>query len=95
MDIKELEKFVLSIKKMPCKLSNLEGRSLKQFFSLIPHENTLEKNVKSLRFRYEMELNKEKYLLLEEYLFREKETHLDLNRAIAINYYLNKFQDIS
>ncbi len=47
-------------------------------------------NTKSIRYKYRKKIAGTDYLLLEEYLFREGDTILDIKHAIAVNYYLNR-----
>ena len=74
--------------KLPRKLSIAEGEFLKKEFIFIEKKST--ENSKELYFRYIKEIQNTKYILTEEYLFRDNETIIDLKRAIAKNFYLRK-----
>ena len=77
-------------KKFPCKLSRIEGEILKKHFDLQPINTSTQKDIKDIGYRYIKEIEGKTYVLLEEYLFRDRETFLDIKRAIGINYYLNR-----
>jgi len=77
----------------PCKLQKQEGETLKKFFKL--DEKFLlsrqeRKHLDDLEFKYTFEEEGIKYILLEEYLFKENSPVLDVHSAIGVNYYLNK-----
>ena len=79
------------IKNFPCKISRTDGEIIKNNFELQPVRKDNDKRNKTvLEFRYFKEINGVKYTLLEEYLFRDRETFLDLKRAVGKNFYLNK-----
>lgn len=73
----------------PCKISEEEGMTLKNDFKLL--KNSLKKqNVKGdVEFKYYKDIDGKNYILIEEYLFRDGETFLDIKKSIGINYYLN------
>lgn len=86
----EISKIVSAIEKFPSKITSRDGRILKQSFEQIELFKTNCENTKSLRFKYRKIINDEEYLLMEEYLFNERETILELKHAITVNYYLNR-----
>ena len=90
MSDKDIIDILLRVKKFPCKLPSAEGKRLKLVFKQIPQEVPNLTNAKSLRFKYKKEFDGAEYFLIEEYLFNDRETILDINHAIIINYYLNK-----
>ncbi len=77
-------------KKFPCKLSRMEGEILKKHFAFQPINTKAQKDKKDISYKYIKEIEGKTYILLEEYLFRDRETFLDIKRAIGINYYLNR-----
>lgn len=77
----------------PCKIQKQEGETLKKFFKI--DEKFLlsrqeREHLDDLEFKYTYEEEGIKYILLEEYLFKENTTVLDIHTAIGVNYYLNK-----
>jgi hypothetical protein len=93
MNKKEVHSILLKINKFPCKLPIEEGRILKQDFQQIKKTTPNLTNSKSLRFKYWKEIDDADYFLIEEYLFNDRETVLDIRHAITINYYLNRQAD--
>jgi hypothetical protein len=82
---------VNGIKNFPCRISRNDGEILKKNFDYHPEvKDNRRKNKSTLEFRYFKEIDGNKYTLLEEYLFRDRETFLDLKRAVGKNFYLNK-----
>jgi len=85
---------VLSVRQtFPCKIELREADLLKEHFTLLPSIKKDIFNTKTLRYRYQMDYEGFSYILLEEYMFREKETDFELKHAIAINYYLNRIEE--
>jgi len=76
--------------KFPCKLNKFEGEILKQQFILDENSVHQQKDKKDITYKYSLEIEGVKYTLIEEYLFRDRETILDIKRAIGVNYYLNR-----
>lgn len=77
----------------PCRLDKSEGETLKKFFHLDEGFLASRKergHLDDLEFKYIYEEEGIKYILLEEYLFKENTLVLDINAAIGVNYYLNK-----
>jgi len=77
----------------PCKLQKQEGEALKKIFKL--DEKFLlsrkeREHLDDLEFKYTFEEDGIRYVLLEEYLFKENSPVLDIHSAIGVNYYLNK-----
>ncbi|KQC11647.1 MAG: hypothetical protein APR54_10670 [Candidatus Cloacimonas sp. SDB] len=93
MENKGLDQVIFAINRFPRKLSTAEGKFLKRSFELILDKTVKDIDAKSLRYYYKKEVKGITYLLAEEYLFRDRETHLDINHAITVNYYLNKIAD--
>jgi hypothetical protein len=89
---REIEQVISAINKFPSKITSSDGRKLKKFFEPTEQMKTTCENIKSLRFKYRKKINDQEYLLLEEYLFNERETILDIKHAITVNYYLNRKQ---
>ena len=76
--------------KFPCKLNKFEGETLKQHFILDENSINKQEDKKDISYKYYQEIEGVKYILIEEYMFRVRETVLDIKRAIGVNYYLNK-----
>jgi len=93
MEDEGLNQIIFTLNRFPRKLSAAEGRLLKRSFELIVDKAVKDEDAKSLRFYYKKEVKGVIYLLAEEYLFRDRETHLEINRAITVNYYLNKITE--
>lgn len=87
---REIEEVISAINKYPSKIATADGRKLKKIFAAVEQVKTTIGNTKSLRFKYKKKIDDHDYLLLEEYLFNERETILDIKHAIAVNYYLNR-----
>jgi hypothetical protein len=90
---KEVLDIILSKDHFPSKLSKSEGETLKKYFKKdmkFGEENAGKKKSNELEFRYTYEEDGVKYILLEEYLFKEGESFLLLENSIGVNYYLNK-----
>ncbi len=81
---------VLNSQKFPRMLSKKEGISLKKYFELDTDFGGGYKGSGDLEFRYYYSKGEDRYVLIEEYLFKENELILDISRAIGVNYYLNK-----
>lgn len=74
---------ILSREKFPCHLKEKEGEELKKIFT--------EKIVERSHNKYYLyERNGYKYTLLEELLFDEKDSFLELNKIIGRNFLLNR-----
>ena len=71
---------------LPRLLQKSEGKFLKLQFEF--SSKKIVENSKELYFKYQKEFEGCLYILTEEYLFRDHESILDVNRAIAVNYYL-------
>jgi predicted lipid carrier protein YhbT len=89
----EVFDIILKKENFPCMLRKSEGQTLKKFFDL--DQNFLKKrsernHIDDLEFRYIYNENNEKYILIEEYIFKENESVLNIENAIGVNYYLNK-----
>lgn len=77
----------------PCKIKKQEGETLKKFFHMDEKFllSRLEReHLDDLEFKYFYEEEGIKYILLEEYLFKENTLVMDIHSAIGVNYYLNK-----
>lgn len=90
---KEFIEILIEKKSFPCKLKKKDGELLKKFFKKdinfgINSINT--KKINDLEFRYIYEEEGIKYILLEEYIFKEEETFLSLENSIGVEYYFNK-----
>ena len=85
-----LDNIVSKISKFPSKLDSHLGELLKDELKNIDPSRTVNKNSKTIMYRYPFQLNDTKYLFIVEYIFKERETFLELKRAIGINYYLYK-----
>lgn len=80
---------ILKDKKFPCKLSKADGVILKKQFELDKKSLNNPKDKTNIEYIYYKEYNKKKYILVEEYMFRDGETVLEIERSIDVNYYLN------
>ena len=77
----------------PCKLDKKDGEILKKIFKRdikFGIDSIDRKKVNDLEFRYIYEEEGIKYVLLEEYTFKEGETFLSLENSIGVDYYFNK-----
>lgn len=79
-----------STNKYPAKLVSAEGKLLQSIFTLYLEKKDDKSFSKSIYNHYQKEYKGRIYHLTVEYLFRDSDFILDINRAIAINYYLNK-----
>jgi hypothetical protein len=93
MEDEGLVQIIFALNRFPRKLSTAEGKFLKRSFELILDKTVKDIDAKSIRYYYKKEVKGITYLLAEEYLFRDRETHLEINRAITVNYYLNKIAE--
>ncbi|BDU49974.1 hypothetical protein [Haliovirga abyssi] len=80
---------ILKDKKFPCKISKEDGGILKKQFELDKKSLNNPKDKTDIEYIYYKEYNKRKYVLIEEYMFRDGETVLEVERAIDVNYFLN------
>jgi len=90
---KEFIEILMKKKEFPCKLKKKDGELLKSFFKKdINFEmNSINtKKINDLEFRYIYKEEGIKYILLEEYIFKEGETFLSLENSIGVEYYFNK-----
>ncbi|RUA07046.1 MAG: hypothetical protein DSY38_03405 [Fusobacteria bacterium] len=90
---KEILEILMKINHFPCRIKKREGEILKKFFLKDNNFNknpSKKKDQNNLEFRYIYEEDGIKYILLEEYLFKEGETFLTLENSIGVDYYLNK-----
>ena len=79
-----------SKKSFPCKITNHEGKQLKNYFDLDINSINQQKAKNTIIYKYIKKIENSQYVLIEEYLFREGEIFLDIKRAITTNYYLNR-----
>lgn len=77
-----------SCPKFPCRLTKFQANILKRDFILNENEIQKQPDQKTLLYKYYYTYNTKQYMLLEEFLFRDNETVIDINRAIGRNYYL-------
>jgi len=90
---KEFLEILIKENKFPCKLKKKDGELLKNFFQRdikFEMDSINRKRVNDLEFRYIYEEEGIKYILLEEYIFKEGETFLSLENSIGVEYYFNK-----
>jgi len=90
---KEVLEILLEIKHFPYKLKKKQGETLKKYFfkdGNFKRKPLNGKSIKDLEFRYIYLEDGVKYVLLEEYLFKEGEAFLSLENSIGVGYYLNK-----
>lgn len=90
---KELLEILTKKDNFPCKLDRKDGESLKKIFKKdmkFGVDSINRKKVNDLEFRYIYEEEGIKYILLEEYTFKEGETFLSLENSIGVEYYFNK-----
>ena len=83
-----VKNIINDIKKFPSKLDSHLGELLKENLSEEKAVRTVDKNAKTIMYRYPIEIDDKKYIFTVEYIFKEYETFLDLKRAIGINYYI-------
>ncbi|HCX73774.1 MAG TPA: hypothetical protein DHM37_08655 [Candidatus Cloacimonas sp.] len=81
-----------SCPKFPYRISSEQADLLKRDFVLDVEQIQRQNNPKTLLYKYFYQYNSENYMLLEEFLFRDNETLLDIKRAIGRNYYLYKLE---
>ena len=79
-----------SCPKFPCHISEIKAKTLKYYFKLDEEDIQRQQDQKALLYKYFYQYDNEQYMLLEEFLFRDNETFLDIKRAIGKNYYLYK-----
>ncbi|WP_028855602.1 hypothetical protein [Psychrilyobacter atlanticus] len=90
---KEFLEILMKKDNFPCKLDKKDGELLKKFFRKdikFEVDSVNRKKVNDLEFRYIYEEGGVKYILLEEYTFKEGETFLSLENSIGVDYYFNK-----
>lgn len=89
----EVAEIILKKDNFPCMLMKSEGQTLKKFFDIdqdFLKKRSERKHVDDLEFRYIYREGDEKFILIEEYIFKENESVLNTENAIGVNYYLNK-----
>lgn len=90
---KEFLEILMKKDSFPCKLSKKDGEFLKGIFKKdikFQIESINTKKINDLEFRYIYEEAGVKYVLLEEYIFKEGETFLSSENSIGVDYYFNK-----
>ncbi|MBZ4682876.1 MAG: hypothetical protein PWP46_331 [Fusobacteriaceae bacterium] len=86
---KETIEILNSINNFPKKIDKKIGEKLKRDF-ILDNSFSNKNSVKNLERRYYFNNNNEKYILIEEFLFKENESEITIENAIDINYYINK-----
>lgn len=95
---KEMADILIDRDLFPCKLSKEEGRVLRDIFQIddnFTKDRASRGHLEDIEFRYTYSENRDTYILLEEYLFKENTQILDITQAIGINYYLNKVKNLN
>ncbi|MCS5420556.1 MULTISPECIES: hypothetical protein [Psychrilyobacter] len=90
---KEFLEILMKKDHFPCKLDKKDGELLKKLFKKdikFQMDSLNTKKIDDLEFRYTYEEEGIKYILLEEYIFKEGETFLSLENSIGVDYYFNK-----
>lgn len=90
---KEFLEILMKRHDFPCRLDKRDGELLKKIFKKdikFGADSINRKKVNDLEFRYIYEEEGIKYILLEEYTFKEGETFLSLENSIGVDYYFNK-----
>ncbi|MGB6127112.1 MAG: hypothetical protein WBG30_00025 [Psychrilyobacter sp.] len=90
---KEFLEILMKKNDFPCKLDKRDGELLKKLFKKdikFGADSANRKKVNDLEFRYIYEEEGIKYILLEEYTFKEGETFLSLENSVGVDYYFNK-----
>ena len=90
---KEFLEILMKKDHFPCKLDKKDGELLKKIFKKdikFEMDSVNRKKINELEFRYVYEEEGIKYILLEEYTFKEGETFLSLENSIGVDYYFNK-----
>ena len=87
MLIKDL---INKIKNFPSKTDLPIGELLKEHLVKIEPIRILNKSAKTIMYKYFFDIENQHYILIEEYLFKERETSFNLHRAIGKNFYLYK-----
>ena len=87
MDIANL---IAKIKDFPAKIDTVIGDLIKENLKDMKSVRVLNKSAKTIMYKYFFELKKQNYILIEEYLFKERETNFDLRRAVGKNFYIYK-----
>lgn len=91
MDIKEdVKKIIFSRDNFPRMIKKEEGELLKNYFDLDENFRGRSEEKTNLERRYIRIIGENKYSLLEEFLFRENEAAIEMNKAIGVNYYLSR-----
>jgi len=75
MDIKSL---INKIEEFPSKIDTIIGELLKENLVEVESVRVLNKSAKTIMYKYFFELEEINYILIEEYLFKERETNFDL-----------------
>lgn len=84
------QKILSEIDDFPTKLNKHNGEILQKNFTYITNESDNEKFSKSIKYKYVRKIDNNEYILIVEYLFRDNEVILDIQRAIGKNYYINR-----
>lgn len=74
----------------PLKLSRDEGELLKEYFDFDKKIINEQNDVKDLKYRYTKEIDGNKYVMIEEFMFRDGEVEINIVKSLGSNYYLNK-----
>ncbi|MGM0507554.1 MAG: hypothetical protein ACQERZ_00055 [Fusobacteriota bacterium] len=84
------KRFLKSIKKFPIRLSPTEAELLKPKFQLDKKFLDKQDDKSDIEYRYFSEVDEYKYILIEEFMFKEGEVFLNIENAIGKNYFLSR-----
>jgi hypothetical protein len=76
--------------KLPCKMSRSEGEILAEVFEFAKSSLNNQEESRTIEYFYKYEIEGEKYVLIEEFLFKEQDEAIDISKAIDKNYFLYK-----
>ncbi len=82
------EDIIASKRNFPCVLNKEEGEIIKKEFHSLNSYIDKQKDLKDIELKYTKSINGSTYVLIEEFMFREKESVLDINEILGVNYYL-------
>ncbi len=74
----------------PCKMSRSEGEILAEVFEFAKSSLNNQEESRTIEYFYKYEIEGEKYVLVEEFLFMDQDEAIDITKAIDKNYFLYK-----
>lgn len=79
--------------KFPCKLSKNDGETLAEIFEFAKNSLNNQEESRTIEYFYKYNVEGNRYILIEEFLFMDQDEAIDISKAIDKNYYLYKKEE--